>query len=114
MSDRVFHVFGVPFRTGSFHPGSEHESAAWRDAGLLGRLRAPGCAAVDEGDLAIPSYLPHHLVPPIRNWPGPRIVWDLLAGRLTPCLREPGRLPLLIGCDCSVVVGTAQALRGVS
>jgi arginase len=114
MSNRAFHVFGVPFRTGSFHPGNENDAAAWRHAGLLDRLRATGCVAVDEGDLAIPSYLPHHLVPPVRNWPGPRIVWDLLAERLTPHLREPGRLPLLVGCDCSVVVGTTQAIRSVS
>ena len=114
MSDRAFHVFGVPFRTGSFHPGNENDAAAWRDAGLLDRLRAAGCAAADEGDLAVPSYLPHHLVPPIRNWPGPRIVWDLLVERLAPHLREPGRVPMLVGCDCSVVAGTAQAIRGVS
>jgi arginase family enzyme len=28
-----------------------------------------------------------------------------------PFLAQPGQVPLLIGCDCSVVVGTTQALR---
>jgi arginase len=59
----------------------------------------------------LPSYLPHHAVPPIRSWPGPRIAWDCVSERLAPVLAHPGHVPLLIGCDCSVVVGTTQALR---
>jgi arginase family enzyme len=58
----------------------------------------------------VPSYLPHHTVPPFRNWPGPRIVWDLVSERVGPLLERPGQVPLLVGCDCSIVVGTAQAL----
>ena len=95
-------------------PGTESDAPAYREAGLLDRLRGAGQRIVDEGDLAIPSYLPHHTVPPVRNWPGPRIVWDLLADRIQPMLREDGHLPLLIGCDCSVIVGTCQALTRAS
>jgi arginase len=65
---------------------------------------------VDEGDVAIPSYLPHHSVPPIKNWPGPRIAWECIGERIAPFLQQPGHVPLLIGTDCSVVVGTTQAL----
>ncbi len=108
---RTYHVLGVPLRTGSLHPGSENDALAYRDAGLITRLGRAGLQAIDEGDLAIPSYLPHHSVPPIRSWPGPRIVWDLLATRVGPWLEQPGHVPLLVGCDCSVVVGTAQALE---
>ena len=50
----------------------------------------------------------------MRNRPGPRIVWDLLADRAQPWLSEAGHVPLLIGCDCSVVGGTTQALTRVS
>ena len=95
-------------------PGTESDAPAYREAGLLERLNAGGFKTVDEGDLAIPSYLPHHTVPPIRNWPGPRVVWDLLTDRTKPILSEPGHVPLLVGCDCSVVVGTSQALTHVS
>ena len=95
-------------------PGTESDAPAYREAGLLERLRAAGHRAIDEGDLAIPSYLPHHTVPPVRNWPGPRIVWDLLADRIQPMLSEDGHVPLLIGCDCSVVVGTSQSLTRAS
>jgi len=107
---RTVHVLGVPFRTGSLYPGSENDAEAYREAQLLARLQAVGCRAVDDGDVAIPSYLPHHAIPPIRSWPGPRIVWDHLGERLAPYLRQPAQVPLLIGCDCSVVVGTTQAL----
>jgi arginase len=112
-SEHTYHVLGVPLRTGSLFPGSENDAQAYRDVQLLSRLLAAGCNAIDEGDVAIPSYLPHHKIPPIRSWPGPRIVWDCVSERVIPYLREQGQVPLLIGCDCSVVVGTAQALAQV-
>jgi arginase len=103
-------VLGVPLRAGSLYPGNENDAQAYRDADLVKRLNDAGRNAVDAGNLPIPSYLPHHSVPPIRNWPAPRIVWDLLSEHLTETLAQPGKTPLLIGCDCSVIVGTAQVL----
>ncbi|HKX26278.1 MAG TPA: arginase family protein [Blastocatellia bacterium] len=114
MSEPTYHVLGIPFRTGSLYPGSENDARAYREVNLLQRLAAAGCRAIDEGDLAIPSYLPHHNIPPIKNWPGPRIAWDCIRERITPYLREPGQIPLLIGADCSIVVGTMQALMEVA
>ena len=113
-SPRTYRIFGVPFRTGSLYPGSENDAQPYRDAGLIARLHAAGCEAVDDGDVAVPSYLPHHTIPPFRNWPGPRIVWDCVTDALLPVLQRPGHIPLLIGCDCSIVVGTAQALMRVA
>jgi arginase len=109
-TERTYHVLGVPLRTGSLYPGSENDAQAYRDVQLLARLHAAGCKAVDEGDVTIPSYLPHHSIPPIRSWPGPRIAWDCVSERVAPSLQQPGHVPLLIGCDCSIVVGTTQAL----
>ena len=109
-NDPIYHVLGVPLRTGSLHPGSENDAQAFRDARLLQRLVAAGVRVFDEGDVAIPSYLPRHNIPPIKNWPGPRIAWDCVSERVAPYLKQPGHIPLLIGADCSVVVGTAQAL----
>ena len=105
-----YHVLGVPLRTGSLYPGSENDAQAYRDVGLVARLERGGRGVVDEGDVAIPSYLPHHAIPPIRSWPGPRIAWDCVGERVAPLLAQPGAVPLLVGCDCSVVVGTTQAL----
>jgi arginase len=110
-SERTYHVLGVPLRTGSLYPGSENDAQAYREAQLLPRLHAAGCRAVDDGDVGVPSYLPHHAIPPIRSWPGPRIAWDCVSDRIQSCLQQPGHVPLLIGCDCSIVVGTTQALR---
>ena len=109
-ADRAYHLLGVPLRSGSLVPGNENDAQPYRDAHLVARLQALGGKVSDEGDVALPSYLPHHSVPPIRSWPGPRIVWDMLSARLAPFISQPDHIPLLIGCDCSVVVGTAQAL----
>ena len=109
----TYHVLGVPLRAGSLYPGSENDAQAFRAARLLQRLEAAGLQVFDEGDVDIPSYLPHHTIPPIRNWPGPRIAWDFISERVGPYLKQPGHIPLLIGADCSVVVGTAQALMRV-
>jgi arginase len=114
MSNRTYHILGVPLRAGSLLPGNENDAQAYRDVQLPARLQAAGCKAVDDGDVAIPSYLPHHSVPPIRSWPAPRIVWDCVSDRIAPILKQPGQIPLLIGCDCSVVVATAQALARTS
>ena len=103
-------MLGVPLRSGSLYPGSENDAQAYRDAGLVSRLQRAGRRAVDDGDVAIPSYLPHHTIPPIRSWPGPRIAWDCVSERVAPYLAQPGAVPFLVGCDCSVVVGTTQAL----
>ena len=108
--ERTYHVLGVPLRSGSLLPGNENDADAYRGARLLRRLQEVGCNAVDAGDVASPSYLPHHSIPPIRSWPGPRIVWDCITERIVPFLRQPGQVPLMIGCDCSVVIGTVQAM----
>lgn len=113
-SDRTLHVLGVPLRSGSLVPGSEDDARGLREAGLVERLREAGCEVVDEGDVAIPSYLPHHTIPPIRSWPGPRIAWECVAERVAPLLERDGHIPVLIGCDCSVVASTAQALLRVA
>lgn len=110
VAGRTYHVLGVPLRSGSLYPGSENDAQAYREAQLLKSLQANGCSTIDDGDVAIPSYLPHHAIPPIRDWPGPRIAWECVRDRVAPYLRETRQVPLLIGCDCSVVVGTAQAL----
>jgi arginase len=113
-AERAYYILGVPLRTGSLTPGSENDAQAYRNAQFLSRLQAAGCRAFDDGDVAIPSYIPHHSLPPIRSWPGPRVAWDCVGERVVSHLRQPGHVPLLIGCDCSVVVGTSQALKNSS
>ena len=111
---RSYRVLGVPLRAGSLTPGNEDDARAYRDAKLVERLTSLGCSVVDEGDVEIPSYLPHHSIPPIRSWPAPRIAWECVGRRIEPILRQKQQVPLLIGCDCSVVVGTTEALHRVT
>jgi arginase len=92
----TYHLLGVPLRTGSLYPGRENDAQAYRDAHILRCLEAAGCQVFDEGDVAIPSYLPHHNIPPIKNWPGPRIAWDCIGECIAPYLQQPGHSPLLI------------------
>ena len=113
-AEPTYHILGVPLRTGSLYPGNENDAQAYRDVRMLARLQAAGCKALDDGDVTIPSYLPHHSIPPIRSWPGPRIVWDCVRDRVQPYLQQPAHVPLLIGCDCSVVIGTTQALTSAT
>ena len=112
--ERKYHLFGVPLRSGSHYPGSENDAQAYRDIDIIERLATNGCQVLDEGDIAIPSYLPHHHIPPIKNWPGPRIAWDCVSAGILPYLQQPGHIPLLIGGDCSIVVGSTQALMNAS
>lgn len=110
----TYHILGVPLRAGSLLPGNENDAQAYREVKLLARLEAAGCKVIDDGDVVIPSYLPHHSIPPIRSWPAPRIAWECVRDRIAPLLERPGQIPLLIGCDCSVVVGTTEALMHTS
>jgi arginase len=106
ISERTYHILGVPLRAGSLVPGNENDVQAYRDVQFIARMHSAGIKADDDGDVAIPSYLPHHSIPPIRSWPAPRIAWECVSERVTALLKSPGQVPLLIGCDCSVVVGT--------
>jgi arginase family enzyme len=107
---RFYDIFGVPLRTGSLYPGTDNDAIAYREAGMMEQFRAAGIHGTDRGDIPLPSFLPHHSIPPVRNWPGPRIAWDCVSEHLGDYLKQPGHVPLLIGCDCSIVAGTAQAL----
>ncbi|GHO92542.1 arginase [Reticulibacter mediterranei] len=114
LDERIYHLFGIPLRSGSHYPGSENDAQAYRDVGIIERLTTSGCQVLDEGDIAIPSYLPHHHIPPIKNWPGPRIAWDCVSESILPYLQQKGHVPLLIGGDCSMIVGATQALMRTS
>ena len=113
-SPRTYRILGVPLRAGSLLPGNENDAQAYREVEFVSRLQAVGCKAIDDGDVAIPSYLPHHSIPPIRSWPAPRIAWECVRDRVEPLLRQSKQVPLLIGCDCSVVIGTTEALMRAS
>ncbi|MDT3417269.1 arginase [Brevibacillus aydinogluensis] len=105
-------ITGIPIYSGAYVSGTELAPAALRAAGLMTVLQEQGIPATDRGDLVLPAYLPRHNVPPVRNWPAPRMVWDLLREEARGCFGRD-QFSLFLGGDCSVIVGTAQAFRDV-
>jgi arginase len=87
-------------------PGVRRMAAALRATGLVGRL-----GAEDAGEVAPPCYSPAlDPVVGIRNADAIRDYSRALAGRLGALL-DSGRFPLVLGGDCSILLGTMLALR---
>lgn len=108
---RAYRIVGVPFAGGALGQGAREAPAALRTAGLLAHVRAAGLDCEDVGDVALPADTDVclHSIAPIRHWPLPRLVWEATRDRLRPVL-EAGHIPLVLGGDCSVFVGVAQAV----
>jgi arginase len=108
-ASRRVRLIGLPSSAGGLFNGTEDAPRAYRSAGLVTLLAAAGVDVTDGGDVPIPSFLPRHNVPPVRNWPAPRIVWELVAATVAAAYAA-GDFPLIIGGDCSVVVGAVAGL----
>ena len=110
-ASRAYRLVGVPFAAGAKGQGAREAPAALRRAGLLSHVRDAGVDCEDLGDVELPpdAVAPFHSVAPIRHWPLPRLVWEATRDRLRPLL-EAGHVPLVLGGDCSIFVGVAQAL----
>jgi arginase len=102
-------LIGIPSFSGGLYSGTELAPEALRRAGLAELLKEKGIDVEDMGDIIIPSYIPRHNIPPIRNWPGPRIVWDEIS-KETQSRFQSGDFTLLLGGDCSIVTGTVNGL----
>ncbi|ROR91102.1 arginase [Nocardioides aurantiacus] len=91
-------------------PGTSKAPGALREAGLHMRLAARG--AVDDGVILAGRYVDDH-VPGSRRIRNQEAILDharRLARRLDRIL-ETGHAPLVLGGDCSLLVGTGLALR---
>lgn len=102
-------IAGIPMNSGGFYTGTETTPQVLREAGLIDALKKQGVSVQDMGDISIPSYIPRHNVPPIRNWPGPRVVWEEIYEQSKDWFDENETL-LLFGGDCSIVTGTTHSL----
>lgn len=71
-------------------------------------MQQHGLEVQDIGNLHLPDDLPRHNIPPVRNWPAPRMFWDLLQKDAQEWL-DTDNFVLMLGGDCSLVVATAQA-----
>ena len=72
------------------------------------QLQKSGLDVEDIGNLRLPDYLPRHNMPPVRNWPAPRMLWDLLQKEAYEWF-DSKDFVVMLGGDCSTIVGTALA-----
>ncbi|MBL8568456.1 MAG: arginase [Phreatobacter sp.] len=104
-------VIGIPVEEGAGTPGAAMGPRMLRTAGLLTALRDLGCAVEDWGDLALPSALPE---PPAglanaHNFPA-IAGWSRLIARETHAVLASGRLPLVIGGDHALSMGSVSGV----
>jgi arginase len=105
-------IIGIPIFSGAYVSGTELAPEALRAAGLVSRLRERELNVTDLGNVRLPDYLPRHNIPPVRNWPAPRMVWDQLRTEASAWFRD-NNVTLMLGGDCSLIVGTAAGLMQV-
>jgi arginase len=97
-------ILGVPTTAGSHNPGQEKAPAAWRAAGLADGLRAAGLDVEDRGDLAAAPFRPVEAVDGLRDVERVVAVAQSVA-REVAAIRADGRLPLVLGGDCTITLG---------
>jgi arginase len=97
-------LIGTPSAAGAHSPGLEKAPAALRAAGLLERLRDAGVALDDRGDLPLVPFAIHRGHPRGHNLPRVEMVARTLADATEEVVRAQ-ELPLIIGADCTVLIG---------
>lgn len=105
-------VNGIPSFAGALFAGTELAPDALRKTNLLKLLKQMDCIVEDNGNLLEGKVLARHNIPPVRNWPAPREVWDEIVeaqGRIF----EEDAFSIILGGDCSIVVGTFTAFQKV-
>jgi arginase len=103
-------LIGVPSSAGAHAPGLERGPAQLRAAGLASALAAAGVTAWDWGDLPVSSFATTPAGSGARNLPA---VLDVV-GRVADAVaaaRADGDVPVLLGGDCTLVLGAVAGLR---
>jgi len=102
-------LIGAPCDAGAGGPGARLGPGALREAGLAAHLQAQGCVVHDAGDLDGPPTPAQTVIEGYRNlaevtaWS--RAVHDAVGRAL-----DRGRLPLLLGGDHSLAIGSISAV----
>jgi arginase len=104
-------VLGVPTSAGSHNPGQEKAPAAWRAAGLIGELQAAGLDVEDRGDLEATPYRPVEPDGGLRDTDRVAEVIRRVAEEVA-AIRAAGRLPLVLGGDCTITLGAVDGFGG--
>ena len=100
-------ILGVPVEAGAGVAGCAMGPAMLRTAGIVRMLKELGQDAVDRGDLALPHPLVHPTPPDgkARHF-GEISAWARLLARETYADMRAGRLPVVLGGDHSLAMGS--------
>jgi arginase len=109
MSRNKVAVFGVPTAAGARQSGVERAPLALRQAGLLEGLRGLGAPVVNLSDLSLFPYRPDDAHPRARNAEVVACAVRAAADEMTRAMAEG--FPLVLGGDCTLVVGVAAGAR---
>ncbi|MBL8900307.1 MAG: arginase [Planctomycetes bacterium] len=108
--EREIRILGVPMDLGAGRRGVDMGPSAMRHAGIRRRLdEMPGWRVVSDRDVAVP-------IPEVRDpGPGPRYLREVtrVCKRLCEAVRtaaEEGGIPVVLGGDHSIAVGTVSGL----
>lgn len=109
MDDSDVAILGVPMDLGADRRGVDMGPSAIRYGGLATHLDRIGRACTDEGDLPVPRperHDPNAVDPAAKYLTEVRTVCERLADRIR-AVRDHGTLPLVLGGDHSIAMGTA-------
>jgi len=103
-------LIGVPSSAGAHAPGVERAPGQLRAAGLAGALSAAGIAVFDAGDLPVSLFAATAAPSGARNLAAVLEVVSHVADAVAAA-RADGDVPVLLGGDCTLVLGAVAGLR---
>jgi arginase len=108
MNDWV--MIGVPTSAGAHHAGQELAPDALRAAGMPGLLAAAGASVTDAGNLPASVFAADRIDAEARNLAAVTKVAAGVADAVAD-IAASGRLPLLLGGDCTITIGAVAGFR---
>ena len=105
-------VLGVPSSAGAHHAGQDGAPSALRAAGFVDQLRAGGADVDDAGDIAGEVFAVDNANPRHRGLPAVVRVARSVADETARVLLG-GRIPLLLGGDCTITLGAVAGVQRV-
>jgi arginase len=107
---RSFAIIGAPTSAGAYSAGQEDGPGAMRAAGLVDGLRARGREVVDSGDVPTFRWRPDRARPRAMHVAAVAAGARAVAEKVSIAAAE-GHLPLVLGGDCTVELGTVLGMR---
>jgi arginase len=107
---RSIAIIGAPSSAGAYSPGQEDGPQALRDAGLADGLRSAGFEVADLGDTPRFRWRPDRARPRAMHVDVVLANVRAVAERVSRAV-EAGKLPLVLGGDCTTELGTVLGMR---